>query len=68
MPAGALSRGMVDTTSPVAASILDSVSLVTLATQTDPYPDAIAVGPIPTVITATCVPAPGLTSETVPSS
>ncbi len=36
MPAGELPRRMVATTSPVAAPILDSVSLVSLATQTDP--------------------------------
>ena len=33
---GALPSEMVDTTTPVAASILDTVSLVTLATHTDP--------------------------------
>ena len=59
---------MVATTSPVPASILDSESLVSLATQTDPYPKAITSGPIPTWIVATCRPAPGLTSETVSSS
>ena len=35
-PVGAPPRGMVATTLPVAAPILDSESLVTLATQTDP--------------------------------
>jgi hypothetical protein len=60
---------MVAATFPVVASILDSESPVTLATHTEPKPNATAPGPIPTGIAGpTGRPAPGLTSETVPSS
>src|SRR5215470_142922 len=60
---------MVATTLPLAWSILDSVSSVRFATQTDPYPDVIASGPFPTRIGgATGRPAAGLTSETLPSN
>src|SRR5215469_7441220 len=58
---------MVATTRPVTASILDRVSEAVLATQTDPWPDAMALGPIPTGMVFTGSLAPGLTSDTVPS-